>query len=613
MNKRLFPILILISIFSSSCHLFLTVSDNVIDEKCGNDEIDGSEECDTNNFNGNSCKSRGYDFGDLSCTEICQLDTTSCSMEPTCGNIIINTPETCDGTVLNEQSCETQGYLRGVLGCLDDCSGFDFSLCRNDLCGDGEINNDEECDDGYNDECGSCNSDCTGVGSGSQCGDGIICPQLEICDDGYNDECGTCNSDCSETGTGSTCGDGTSCPEFEACDDGYTDECGSCNSDCTNPGSGATCGDGIICPQLEACDDSFTDECGTCNSDCSANGDGSLCGDQNWCPETEDCDNGSQILSDGCDNQCTIEFGWDCHNTLGQPSLCQFQGDLCPGILVTDGTYTGNTEFLSSNYDYHSFYSGNESVYAINLQVDQFLRAKLYNISHNGVLVLGDTCPPSTISNGIFRNYNNSGGAEVIHYVNRTGSSITIYLLVDGDDDNDNGEYTLQIATGTASEVIPTSLISFNEYKARPSDGVMEHEWVELYYGGNSPINLTGCTFLTDSLQLDINEDIIVLPGEFFLLTNIFDSALPENKEVLFGWDEPGGQIRSTTDTLMLISPNAFLIDVIGPFDQPDWPSADEPLASAALSPSVLGDNIANDQPLNWQQVFQITPGAPNQ
>ena len=46
--------------------------------------------------------------------------------------------------------------------------------------------------------CGSCNADCTGVGTGAICGDGETCPELEFCDDGFADACGTCNADCTQ-------------------------------------------------------------------------------------------------------------------------------------------------------------------------------------------------------------------------------------------------------------------------------------------------------------------------------------------------------------------------------------------------------------------------------
>ena len=51
--------------------------------------------------------------------------------------------------------------------------------------------------------------------------------ELEQCDDGFADACGSCNADCSGVGSGATCGDGEQCPELEFCDDGFTDACGS--------------------------------------------------------------------------------------------------------------------------------------------------------------------------------------------------------------------------------------------------------------------------------------------------------------------------------------------------------------------------------------------------
>ena len=52
------------------------------------------------------------------------------------------------------------------------------------------------------DACGSCNADCSGVGSGATCGDGEQCPELEFCDDGFTDACGSCNADCSASWRG---------------------------------------------------------------------------------------------------------------------------------------------------------------------------------------------------------------------------------------------------------------------------------------------------------------------------------------------------------------------------------------------------------------------------
>jgi len=48
------------------------------------------------------------------------------------------------------------------------------------VCGDGEAEGDELCDDGFEDDCGTCNADCSGVGSGSVC-DGVeFCEESEV-------------------------------------------------------------------------------------------------------------------------------------------------------------------------------------------------------------------------------------------------------------------------------------------------------------------------------------------------------------------------------------------------------------------------------------------------
>lgn len=202
------------------------------------------------------------------------------------------------------------------------------------LCGNGTLDDGELCDDGYADACGTCNADCTAVGSGAACGDGEACPELETCDDGYTDACGSCNADCSAVGSGATCGDGEICPELEACepseDDVVSEEgCGGCNDDCTGPGAGI-CGDGIICEGQEACDDGYTDACGSCNADCSGPGDEPVCGDGNLCPELETCDDGYADACGSCNADCT---GSGVANVCGN-------GQLCPELEACDDGYT---------------------------------------------------------------------------------------------------------------------------------------------------------------------------------------------------------------------------------------------------------------------------------
>ena len=167
-------------------------------------------------------------------------------------------------------------------------------------CGNGILEFPEACDDGFQDDCGTCNTTCTAPGTQAVCGDGAVCPELEFCDDGYEDACGTCNATCNGEGTGYDCGDSLLCPEFEACDDGFNTNCGACNADCTDFGTGDVCGDGERCADTEECDDGNTEDescgygnitCTSCSSSCAVSSqDGTYCGDGEVQEAFEICD-----------------------------------------------------------------------------------------------------------------------------------------------------------------------------------------------------------------------------------------------------------------------------------------------------------------------------------
>lgn len=119
---------------------------------------------------------------------------------------------------------------------FSDGIGLFENDCVSGTCGDGSTDPGETCDDGFTDACGTCNATCTGPGSGSICGDGVVCPETEACDDGFADDCGSCDATCTGAGTGSTCGDGTVCPETEECDDENNDPGDGCSATCDNEG-----------------------------------------------------------------------------------------------------------------------------------------------------------------------------------------------------------------------------------------------------------------------------------------------------------------------------------------------------------------------------------------
>jgi cysteine-rich repeat protein len=207
-------------------------SECVGDNPCGNGEIDGIEACDGENLNSETCLTRGFDSGTLICSSDCfSLVESGCTTGNSCGNGSVDSGELCDGAELDGATCISMGFNGGSLGCSTDCLSYDSSGCSTTLCGNNILDNGEVCDDGHVDECGSCNSDCTAIGTGSMCGDGELCPEFEVCDDGYMDACGSCNEVCSAMGTGS-CGDGQWCPETEGCDDGNGGNSDGCSSVC---------------------------------------------------------------------------------------------------------------------------------------------------------------------------------------------------------------------------------------------------------------------------------------------------------------------------------------------------------------------------------------------
>jgi len=119
-------------------------------EYCGDDTINGDEECDTdcNDNNGNS----------LSDCDSCSAD---CKTEY-CGDGVVNGDEECDG------NCDGST--------VHLCNGCD-SNCVATFCGDRSINGHEECDGDCIDnsgnelnECDSCSADC----KTQYCGDGIV-------------------------------------------------------------------------------------------------------------------------------------------------------------------------------------------------------------------------------------------------------------------------------------------------------------------------------------------------------------------------------------------------------------------------------------------------------
>ncbi len=115
---------------SSDCTGF-DESDCMLSGWCGDDVIQGSEQCDGSSLDGETCQSRGFYPGTLTCQESCQFDVSGCGGH--CGDGIAQAPfESCDGTDLGGHTCRTRNFFTGVLGCSAGCQ-HDVSGCQNVL------------------------------------------------------------------------------------------------------------------------------------------------------------------------------------------------------------------------------------------------------------------------------------------------------------------------------------------------------------------------------------------------------------------------------------------------------------------------------------------------
>ena len=113
---------------------------------CGNGVVEGIEDCDGDDFNGNTCADYGFTEGVLACTADCTAITEACS---TCGDGLVSLIEACDGMDFGGATCASLGFAGGTLSCSADCATIDTSGCMAlPTCGNGALDPGEQCDGG---------------------------------------------------------------------------------------------------------------------------------------------------------------------------------------------------------------------------------------------------------------------------------------------------------------------------------------------------------------------------------------------------------------------------------------------------------------------------------
>ncbi len=215
-----------------------------------------------------------------------------------CGDAMIEGMEECEGADLDGQDCASLGFSSGTLTCAANCT-FDKTKCVSESCGDGVKNGGEECD------CGQQGSPCTtdqvgGQGcqnlvspnGGSYHGGALICgspqsctfnkTQCQYCGDGVRNGPEACE--------GADLG-GQSCQGL-----GFSSGTLKCSASCTQDSSGCmniVCGNG----QCQAGEDSCN-----CPQDCPDDPNGCSPCECGGFSENCACDGSCAFFGDCCFN-----------------------------------------------------------------------------------------------------------------------------------------------------------------------------------------------------------------------------------------------------------------------------------------------------------------------
>jgi len=259
---------------------------------CGNDIVEGDEQCDGNiagtvgvGLDGNTCTNRInaltnrlFVGGILSCTSECEFDESNCdSGGGYCGDNILNNVynEQCDGTanwgadITPSNGCTKFGFTGGSISCYSSTDSpnlrckFNTEQCTpaansNNICAMDNVGSSSFLDDGEQCDTGHDSLTCedfadfvTGSGSGAACSN--------------------CMYDLSECQAPAECGDGHITANVEDCDFTNT-ETDLNNNDCITLGLGFDAG------TLQCHPENTANECTYDTSQCSICGDNSLDG-----------------------------------------------------------------------------------------------------------------------------------------------------------------------------------------------------------------------------------------------------------------------------------------------------------------------------------------------
>ena len=331
----------------------------LVSQTCGNNIVEGTEDCDDNNTDDGDCCSStcAYEGGGSNCGD----DGSECVVQ-----------DTCDGA----GSCTDNGFVANDTDCGDtgtECINQDKCNGSGTCADNGFVANDTDCGD-TGTECinqDKCNGSgtCTDngfVANDTDCGDtGTECINQDKCNGS-----GTCtdngfvanDTDCGDTGT--ECINQDKCNGSGSCtDNGFVandTDCGDTGTECVNQdkcnGSGSCTDNGFVANDTD-CGDAGTE----CTNQDKCNGSGS-CTDNGFVAGDTDCgDTGTECINqDKCDGagSCTdngfVANDTDCGDTGTEcinQDKCNGSGSCTDNGFVANDTNCGDTGTDCTNQD----------------------------------------------------------------------------------------------------------------------------------------------------------------------------------------------------------------------------------------------------------------------
>jgi hypothetical protein len=405
------------------------------------------------------------------------------------------------------------------------------------------------------------------------------------------------------------------------------------------------CGDGLVVG-AEVCD-GVAFGGATCNTEL---GGGTVCsGAQDelqgtlQCAPTCDAIDTALCYAACCDDSdCSTNL--QCLDDAGMDK-CLPNGDRCddsPPVLTdlgASGSQLFRTTNLTDRYTAHNQGScgsisgsnsdGPDQVLALDLTAGQYVVIDVRPVGNwDSVIYISDGCPGvQTGCQVVSQRDTGSDVHERLDFV--APASQRYYLVVDGDDSADVGDYLLtwEVGSGQAPPGAPGDLI-ITELMPQPGgcDGG-NGEWFEILNPTGGAFNLDTIRFVSDAGSFTINRALIIRPMEHLVLARRFDAGLNcGNEEVSWHYEgtafdlltSPAGDYRVAVETA-----SALVIDELRYRDEAaavlPWPYGTG--QSMYLCTNHLSA-VDNDDATNWatdaandysgSDLITGTPGAPN-